>query len=403
MRFEPNRRLLLGSAGLAGIAALSAAGRAGPLTPPAGAVTGTSKPLNEVEPRTAVNSTNTPGDATSLYRISQPGSYYLVGNVAGVSGKHGIVIAASGVTLDLSGFDLGGPAGVGGFSGVATSVAGLWGITVRNGSVHDWSGDGIDLKTNAATCCLLENIHARSNAGDGMACSNDAAIHNCTARLNGGFGINAQSGCSVSGCVAAFNSGLAGITVTNSSTVHGCTAQSNASAGITANSGSVISGCTAGSNSGAGFSCGFGVLVEGSYAFGNSSGLITNPGTNVRGCCFRLNTTVGVSLGSRCGVHDCLFEDNGGTTAGNAGISAGFDCVIAGNTVVRGPVGIKVTGTGCLIIGNRCSADTSNWSIAAGNSLGPIVVAGTNAAAINGNGPAPSTLGTADPHTNFSF
>ena len=49
-------------------------------TPPAGPVASTPGP----EPRTAVNAASTPGDADSLYRITQPGSYYLTENLAGV-------------------------------------------------------------------------------------------------------------------------------------------------------------------------------------------------------------------------------------------------------------------------------------------------------------------------------
>ncbi|HRJ49802.1 MAG TPA: hypothetical protein PKU91_04680, partial [Phycisphaerales bacterium] len=79
---------------------------AGPLDPPAGPVAGTYKTLTEVEPRIAINAVNTPGGANSLFRITQPGSYYLTGNITGVIGKHGIEIAASGVTIDLMGFDL---------------------------------------------------------------------------------------------------------------------------------------------------------------------------------------------------------------------------------------------------------------------------------------------------------
>src|SRR2546423_12808745 len=50
---------------------------AGPLDPPAGPVTSSNKTLGEVEPRTPVNATNTPGDGISLFKITQPGSYYL--------------------------------------------------------------------------------------------------------------------------------------------------------------------------------------------------------------------------------------------------------------------------------------------------------------------------------------
>jgi hypothetical protein len=54
---------------------------AGPLAPPPGPIASSYKTLSEVEPRTAVNATNTPGDAGCVYRISQHGSYYLTGNI----------------------------------------------------------------------------------------------------------------------------------------------------------------------------------------------------------------------------------------------------------------------------------------------------------------------------------
>ena len=75
----------------------------GPLTPP-GAPAPTMKTLDQIEPRIAINATNTPGDASSLFRIAQPGSYYLTGNITGVAGKDGIEIASSNVTIDLMGF-----------------------------------------------------------------------------------------------------------------------------------------------------------------------------------------------------------------------------------------------------------------------------------------------------------
>src|SRR5262249_51241586 len=77
----------------------------GTLTPP-GAPASTKKPLHQLQPRTPVYATHTPGDTDILFKITQPGSYYLTGNVTGVNAKHCVEIASSGVTLDLNGFDL---------------------------------------------------------------------------------------------------------------------------------------------------------------------------------------------------------------------------------------------------------------------------------------------------------
>src|SRR5437870_4522683 len=75
---------------------------AGDLNPPPGPVTPTMKTLTEVEPRTAISAVNTPGDGDSLFKITQAGSYYLIGNAQGAAGKTGIEVTASHVTIDLN-------------------------------------------------------------------------------------------------------------------------------------------------------------------------------------------------------------------------------------------------------------------------------------------------------------
>jgi hypothetical protein len=74
----------------------------GPLVP-SGPPAPSMKTLAQVEPRTPI---------TSLpFTITNSGSYYLVGNLAGVAGQNGITVQAHSVTLDLAGFALSGGAG----------------------------------------------------------------------------------------------------------------------------------------------------------------------------------------------------------------------------------------------------------------------------------------------------
>src|SRR4051794_22926117 len=80
----------------------------GDLNPPPGPPAPTMKSLDQIEPRTPIDATHTPGDAANTFIISAPGSYYLTGNLTGVSGQTGICIASNDVTLDLGGFVLAG-------------------------------------------------------------------------------------------------------------------------------------------------------------------------------------------------------------------------------------------------------------------------------------------------------
>src|SRR4029434_7246959 len=76
----------------------------GPLTPP-GVPAPTMKTLDQIEARTPLAGGSTP------IIVSQPGSYYLTGNVTISTTDHGITIAGvvKNVTIDLNGFTLAGP------------------------------------------------------------------------------------------------------------------------------------------------------------------------------------------------------------------------------------------------------------------------------------------------------
>src|SRR5436190_23335529 len=101
---------------------------AGPVNPPAGPIAPTFKTLAEVEPRIAINATNTPGDASNLFKINQSGSYYLTGDIVVPTGKNGIRIAGVTATIDLNGFTI---SGAGNNGILSEAVDGM--LTVRNG------------------------------------------------------------------------------------------------------------------------------------------------------------------------------------------------------------------------------------------------------------------------------
>jgi parallel beta-helix repeat protein len=347
---------------------------AGPLTPPAGPIASTPGP----EPRIAINATNTPGDADSVFKITAPGSYFLTGNMTGEAGKHGIEIVTGDVTIDLMGFEvLGVPGSLDGI--VATEVS-LSVVEIRNGTVRSWGGDGVDLGTfgvvggsfdrvrsslnggrgmSTGAGAIVTHCLAFDNSGTGIACDNNSVVSECVSRANTGFGIQVVAGATVTACVASQNT-LAGILTGGAARIVDCTAYDNDGDGIDTGSSSVISGCAASSNGGDGIE-----VSSDSHVFGNTC-------------------------------------DSNGTTDG-AGIHAiTSDNRIEANNCTDNDRGIDVDAAGNIVIRNTCSGNGTQWDIAIGNAVGPIVSASTNAAAITGSTYAGS-VGSTDPNANFTY
>jgi parallel beta-helix repeat protein len=359
---------------------------AGPLDPPAGPVSGTGKTLSEVEPRVAVGAANTPGDADSLYRITQPGSYYLTGNVQGVAGKVGIAIAASGVTLDLNGFALIGP-GTGGLGdGIRVTASGLGNIAVVNGSVRGWPQVGVNLGTQSPTNVRVERVSSSANGVHGIFTGTQSVISMCLAQGNQSYGILTGGKSTIADCVASGNGVTGalegGIGSGSGSTISRCTAADNPGVGIGSNVGSTITGCTSRSNSGAGISCNIGCTIEACTSSNNALDGIVGSSDNV----IRGNTCV----------------DNG-----RSGTGAGIHLLTPGNRIERNhcvtaTYGIKVDSGGNTIFSNTCAANGTNWSIVPGNTYGQIVDRTISSSpGVVGNAAASAT-DTSDALANFS-
>jgi len=356
----------------AGIAARGLIAVAGDLNPPAGSVAPTQ--------RTPVNANMTPGDADSVFKITLRGSYYLTGNISGVAAKHGIEITASGVTLDLNGFDLVGA--VGSLDGVSTTVAGLTNIAVVNGSVRTWGDEGVDLATLAVINCRVADLLASSNTGNGISVGPGSTVSNCSAYVNGVNGIITGNGCTVSNC-SAYQNTSNGINIASGCTVTHCSASINTSSGIITSSGCTVTDCTARLNA----------LV----------GINVVTGCTVVDCSARENTLDGIACISGCIIRGNTCSSNGNGGGDGAGINAvSNDNRIEGNNCTGADRGIDVDAVGNIIIKNTCSGNATNWDIVAGNALAPIVAASTNAVAVVGNTYAGS-LGSTDPNANFTY
>ena len=155
----------------------------GSLTPP-GAPAPTMKTLDQVEPRTPISST--------LYMISNSGSYYLTTNLTGE-----LTIAANNVSLDLNGFSIIGT----GWNAILQSGA-RSNLHIFNGVISAPNGNGIDFSISSASANgILENLR----------------IYNCLIH-----GIVVGSGFTIRNCTV-YNSDLAGIWLDGDSRVTECT------------------------------------------------------------------------------------------------------------------------------------------------------------------------------------
>lgn len=334
--------------------------RAGPLDPPIGPVAGSNKTLKEVEPRVAISAANTPGDAGSLYRIEQPGSYYLTGNVQAVAEKHGIVIAASGVTIDLNGFELLGFVGMTAVDGITTDTTGLSNLTVRNGSIRDWRGDGIDFDTNFSWGCTVEDVHSSDHDGRGIAVDLGSIVSSCTVYNTVKTGIQCDLGSAVSGC-----------------TVFSCDDD-----GIVTGKGCRVTDCV--------------------VSVGDAWAIVTGSACIVSGCVSNNNELGGIWVQGKCVVRDNKVGHNEVVGSGTGILASGAGNRIEGNACDSGDTGIEVDGDENIIVRNSCYRNGVNWVIAANNYHGPIIDRTTaTTPPVSGNS-ATDALGTSHPWANIS-
>jgi len=372
---------------------------------PSAAPAPTMKTLEQVEPRTPLDAAHTPGDGSNLFIITNSGSYYLVTNITATSAKSGIRILADSVTIDLNGFSLDG-GGVGSVGIIMpTFLPHHQNITIRNGSIRNWSSHGVDVSFSRNF--LIEKILVSGCGGSGINSAENSVIRDCFAYSNAvttfaAAGIVANTGTVVAHCVADSNgngnTNSFGIATGSGCTVTHCSASQNNSVnggGISAGFYSTVIDCAAGFNSGS-----------------NGVGIVVGNGSSVIRCTASGNAGVsgaGIAASQRGLIESCTATDNGGD-----GIRANAECFILSNNCGNngGPAihttgqrnridnnnvtfnpggGIKVDSTLSFIVRNSVTGNSGN---------NYIIAAGNNDAQRLGGGTAFSST---DPWANFSF
>jgi len=355
------------------------------------------KTLQQVEPRTPISSLPV--------TITQPGSYYLTTNLAGIAGSHGITITGARVTLDLMGFELRGVAGA--LSGIFLNGASS--PHIRNGNITGWPQDGINGNNGGGGA--IEELRVSNNARYGISFNSGSQVHKCIVFGNGDVGILLSNDVEVDDCVASGN-GTHGIQAGTGSTIRRCLTVGNAAAGIT---GSGIDGlniveCNAEFN-GSGIATLGQTIVKDSISRSNRvAGISVGPGSLVAGCNASDNGTNGVTVELGSTVQGCIAENNkgDGISARNGSsvlncsvrinmfdnIQVDGDCVVSGNScdnstgfqgtgihaltgdnriennnLTDNRTGLRIDGAGNYVANNTVRNNTTNYVITTGNQL----------------------------------
>lgn len=196
----------------AGVLLASIAAAQPSLQPPAGAVSASQR----FGLGTAINATNTPGDANAVFRITEPGPYYLaqditITDLTTIPGKAvAIEVAADNVTIDLNGFTIErvlfeNPIGANEPEGgrgtpttpdeniaISTEESGAEGLRVRNGYIR---GFAYGIRTEFFFAAdgdhgTIEHLEIETTATDqvggaGILCQGDWTIRDCRVRSEG--------------------------------------------------------------------------------------------------------------------------------------------------------------------------------------------------------------------------
>lgn len=383
----------------------------GPLNPPGGAVSPTYKTLGEIEPRIAVNAANTPGNSVALYRITQPGSYYLTQNISvPATTIWGISIEAVGVTLDLSGFVISGGGNLGG----AITVESV-GATIRNGSISGVYGTGIgsNLYPTGSPGLTVDSVRVTGVSGGnnpgpspgagiaGIFAGRGAIIRNCYINdapygIAAGFNSNItgctvefarqtafiiEGGAKISDCVAVGTAGGPtdgqGFVLGAGTAAINCVSRSNTGVGFVTGAESVLTGCSSTNNTRGGFLMNDNARLERCLASSNGSWGVRVPtatalGFSIEGCSITSNNGGGIlveGFGAQGRVHENHLR---GTGAPGAGVLVGIqidsgcnDIAITGNRIGGYSKAIQLDGSFCRVTGNTLSNNSGAISTSA--------------------------------------
>lgn len=364
---------------------------AGDLNPPAGAVAPTMKTLQQVEPRIPISATTTPGNASAVFVITQPGSYYLTGNISVPSNFSGIEVSAAGpVTIDFRGFSIIGQ--LGSIFGVTSAQT----CTIYGGGIFATDGGIAGSLSLIVDNMTIELANLSGRPGISTAGATDSRVTNTTVRGAGDYAIEIAAGI-VSNCTISCPPSGDGVNVTrgvierctivgagtginvSNAVVRDCSIISSTSVGILSFAATTIERCIVVQDAGLGVSLLQAGEVSDTTVFGSGTAFQTQNDSTIRGSNAIGFTFRGFNIGADCTLERCTATGAGiavFTTAGGATLR---DCVVTDapislgnsahltNVVVRSTNGTGITvAENSVLVGCRSSVNAGS-----GFSIGP--------------------------------
>jgi hypothetical protein len=287
--------------------------------------------LSQVQPRTPISSLP--------YTITNGGSYYLTGNLTGVSGQSGITVNANDVSIDLNGFNL---------TGVGSSVHGIVvsasvrDLSVSNGAVSGWGGNGV--AAGSASSSQFQGLRLLNNGGDGLIVGSSSVAYRTIATGNTGNGIHVTG---------------------NGNRIEGNSLLANAAYGLKVDGTSnLIIGNNATGNT----------TTDYNIASGNNYGqILPTPGAGFSGTAWA-NFSGGCAAGSTLCSGSCVNTQTDPNNCGGCGVAcaAGQSCVSGTCT------------TGCGSPATNCAGQCVNTSYDPNNCGGCGVVCAAGQSCVSG-------------------
>lgn len=367
------------------LAAIAAAPALAQLDPPAGPVAPTFKTLDQIEPSIPVGPDTTPGDEDSVYKITARGHYHLTGNIHEPrDGFHVIEIAASGVTLDLRGYTI----RTNNLPSLSSIHAVGWSnITIKNGIVSPHAnGYGINLAGGKWN--VVENIHANYGIC-GIDAGAYATVRNCRVVRSLQTGIRVDEGSLVENCIIHDSpyAGSDGIHTGASSIVRNSTVSVWADNGILAGPDTRLIDCNVRSV-GVGININDGATITGCTVRGTDTyGIYALNGAHIESCRVVNAGEHGILAGHHNRIVNNAVKNSGQNDAESAAIFVfGEGNTVKDNTCTgNNTFGLRVTGTGNVLVSNHFTRFPGIMSGVQGNHFGDFLRPGEDTDVANAN------------------